>query len=290
METPETVLAEYISHLPTKTHSEARAGTYIDEAVAQHGISDLVAAVVRATESLDPELTRGAWLFIRDAAVHGSSARGEVSDAVRQELPSSGLFDALERCLHASAFGVRSGAVYTFGKLGFLENASRLVRALEARRDIDPFLLPGLLLESRWLEGRSDAHWGRVRELIASPQELSRWASLQVMSEARNEQPFATALELAGSLEHDPSELIRAEAVYVVALLADDVRRARRGRVSKEEWARSGREFERQERQRIAALKPRVTFYDLTQRFTWTLTEPNYRLEDVIAFLQPLRS
>jgi hypothetical protein len=289
METPETVLAEYVSHLPTKTPSEARSGTYIDEAVARHGISHLVAAVVRATESLDPELTRRAWLFIRDAAVHGSSA-ADVSDAVRQELPSSGLFDALERCLHASAFAVRSGAVYTFGKLGFSENTSRLVRALEARRAIDPFLLPGLLLESRWLEGRDDAHWGRVRELVASPQELSRWASLQVMSEARDEQAFATALDLAGSLEHDPSELIRAEAVYVVALLTDGVGRARRGRVSKEEWARSGRELERRERQRIAALKPRVTFYDLTQRFTWRLTEPDYRLEDVVMFLQSLRS
>jgi hypothetical protein len=84
--------------------------------------------------------------------------------------------------------------------------------------------------------------------------------------------------------------LIRAEAGYVIALLADAARRARRGRVSKEEWARDGRELERQERKRIAALRPRVTFLDLTQRFTWTLTEPDYRLEDVIAFLQPFRS
>jgi len=289
METPEAVLTEYVSHLPTRTQSETRAETYIDAAVARHGVSELVAAVVRATESLDPELTRGAWLFIRDAAIHGSSVR-EVSDAVRRELPGSGFFDALEHCLQASAFAVRSGAVYTFGKLGFPENADRLVRALKARRDIDPFLLPGLLLESRWLEGRWDAHWERVRELIRSPQELSRWASLEVMSEARDEQAPDKALVLAGSLEHDPSELIRAEAVYVVALMTDGARSSRSGRVSNEDWARSGREIARQERQRIAALRPRVTFHDLTQRFTWTLADPDYRLQDVIAFLEPLRS
>jgi HEAT repeat protein len=289
METPASALAEYAGHLPTQAELEARTGTYIDDAVARHGIPALLEAVVRATESRDPEATRGAWLFIRDAAIHGLSAH-EVSDAVRRELPGSGFFDALEQCLHDPAFAVRSGAVYTFGKLGFPENASRLARALRARRDLDPFLLPGLLAESRWLEGRAEGHWERVREVAVSPQELSRWASLQVLGEARDGEDAATALEQARLLEQDPSEFIRAEAVYVVALLAAEVRRAGRGFVSKEEWARAGRGAERQERRRVAALRPKVTFGELAHRFTLTLGEPDYRLEDVVAFLRSFRS
>jgi hypothetical protein len=288
METPETVLAEYVRHLPTRAQPGAVAGTYIDEAAARHGVPALVEAVVRATASLDPGLTHGAWIFIRDAAVHGLSAR-QVTGAVRRELPGSGFFDALERCLHAPAYAVRSGAVYTFGKLGFPENADRLIRALRARRDSDPFLLPDLLTESRWLEGRADAHWGRVRDLAAAPAELARWASLHAMSEAAGDGASA-ALDLARPMEHDPSALIRAEAVYVVARLADGLRRAETDRVSKEEWARSGREIERGERRRIASLKPEVTFSDLNQRFTSTLAEPDYRLEDVVAFLHSLRT
>lgn len=288
METPETALVGYVRHLPTRAQSDATVGTYIDEAVARHGIPALVGAVVRATVSLEPESTHGAWIFIRDAAVHGLSAR-QVTDAVRSELPGSGFFDALERCLHAPAFAVRSGAVYTFGKLAFPENADRLIRALRARRDSDPFLLPGLLAESRWLEGRADAHWNRVRELTASNAELTRWASVHAMGDGGGEDASA-ALELARSMEHDSSALIRAEVVYVAARLADAVRRAGSGRVSKEEWARSGREIERRERRRIASLKPEVTFSDLLQRFTLTLAEPDYRLEDVLAFLHSPRT
>lgn len=288
METPETVLSEYPYNLPTTVRAAVEAGTYIDEAVARHGVPAMIAEVIRATETLDPALAHDAWLFIRDASIQGLSAR-EVSDRFRRELPGSGLFDALERCLHAPVFSLRSGAAYTFGKMGFPENAARLARAFEVRRDLDPFLMPGLLFESRWLEPGWDAHWERVRGMTGSPGELSRWCSLHLLREARDEQ-IATALDLARPLQRDPSALVRAEAGHVVARLDDAARRARRGLVGKEEWAAHGRAFEARERQRVDALAPKVTFEELMHRFTLAATEPDYRLEDVLAFLQPLRS
>ncbi len=288
METPEAVLANYISRLSAGASSEAREGAYIEEAVARHGVGGLVAAVVQATESLEPAPTNAAWLFVRDAAAHGLAARA-VADAFRNELPRSGFFDALERCLHAPVFSVRSEAVRTFGKLGFPENVSRLARALEARRDNDPFLLPGLLLESRWLEREWSAHWMRVREVIASREELSRWASLEVIGECQEEEATSTALELARGLEDDHSSLIRTEAHFAAARLADVIRRTRRGNVSKEEWARTGRALEQQERQRIAALKPAWTFSAVMHRFTSAAPTPDYRLAEVASFVDTVR-
>jgi hypothetical protein len=287
METPESVLSEYVHNLPTTVHAGVETETYIDEAVARHGVSAMIAEVTRATGSLDPAVAHGAWLFIRDASIQGLSAR-EVSDRFRRELPDSGLFDALERCLHAPVFALRSGAVYTFGKMGFPENAARLARAFEARRDLDPFLMPGLLFETRWLEAGGGTHWERVRELTGSSGELSRWCSLHLLREARDER-IATALDLARSLQRDPSAFVQAEAVHVVARLADAARRDRRGCTGKEEAAH-GRAFEAQEQQRIAALAPEVTFEEVMHRFTLAATEPDYTLEDVLAFLQPLRS
>lgn len=288
METPDAVLANYASRLAAPASSEGRPGVYIEEAVARHGVGDLVATVVRATGSLDPASTHASWLFIRDASVHGTVSR-EISDAFRDELPRSGFFDALERCLDAPVFAVRSEAARTFGKLGFPENVGRLARALEARRDNDPFLLPGLLFESRWLEGEWNAHWMRARNVIASPEELSRWASLEVIGDCHEEEATATALELARGLENDSSKLIRTEALYVSARLADSTRRARRGNVSKQEWARTGRELEQQERRRIAALKPAWTFSGVMQRFTAAAPTPDYRLDEVASFLDTVR-
>jgi hypothetical protein len=276
MRTPETIIAEYLDHLQSEP--------YVDEAVAQHGVSNLLAEAVRATRTIDPGRVGDALLFVRDVSI--GLFRPQITESFRMELPRSGLFEALEACLGAPSFSVRAQAVYTYGKLSFAENTERLIRAFETRKDNDPFLLHRLLFEIRWLERQPDAHWGRIRELAACHAELSRWASLAFAREsARDDLELTKALELSASFERDESSLIRSEATYVRATLE---RSARQRKLDKSE-RRAMRTADREEKARIASFRPPILFHQLEQRFTAARTEPDYTVAEVLEFLAPFR-
>jgi hypothetical protein len=269
MRTPETIIAEYLDHL--------EAEPYVDEAVAQHGVPNLLAEVVRFTKTIDPVRVGQALLFVRDASI--GVFRTQLTESFRNELPGSGLFDALEACLRAPHFSVRADAVYTYGKLSFSENTARLIRALETRQETDPFLIGRLLFEIRWLERRADAHWSRIHVLSASRAELSRWAALAFACKSPNDELELThALELAASFQRDESDLIRREAIYLGAALE---RSARHRNLNKAE-RRKRRADDKEEKNRIETLRPAISFAQLEQRFTAARSEPDYTVADVL--------
>ena len=250
MSTPEAVIAGYIDHLQPET--------YMEEAIAAHGVPALVGQVVRVSRPRSHQLP-DALAFIRDASI------GVFDDAIRarfrSELGRSGLFDALETCLSLPSFAIRSQAVYTFGKLGFPETAPRLIQAFEARRERDPFLVNRLALEIRWLEGQSDSHWLRVGQLVASEGELSRWAALGVITSWTYTVTPPQAIELVDRLCADRSRLIHAEATGVAAFLAG----------------------------KDPGVPPRVTFEQLERRFTDATTHADYTVDEVLAYLETVR-
>jgi hypothetical protein len=293
METPDAAVAGYLENVGPGPYADA----YVPEIVARHGVEALVAAVVRAVRSAlvgSPELdgARRALLFVRDVATGWVGPPWEdLVPRFREALPASGLFDALERCLHAPVFATRALAVYSFGKLHFPENVRPLEEALAARRDADPFLVPDLVSEIGWIAADPTVRWALVRQLMASPAELTRWAAVAVLSEhAINDEP-APLVELAAALTRDPSPFVGEEAGHLSASLALD---ARLRAIPREAW-KASRAAAREERTRIEALRPQVTFEDLRARFTAPKPIPfapgreDYTVDEVLAFLAPLR-
>lgn len=202
MTTPEAVIASYLDHLQDEA--------YIEAALVRHGAAALVDAAVRLMHSQETENFDDAVLFIRDVSI--GLMRQEITLAFRAQLPDSGLFDALERCLRAPVFHFRTQAAYTFGKLCYPENADRLIRVLEERRDTDPLLTPQLLLEIRWLKHDDEAHWRRIQWLAEAPEGVCRWAALQAIEDTTPCPPGAPIDDLLTTLQHDSFDYIRAEA------------------------------------------------------------------------------
>lgn len=252
------------------------SSTFIDEAVARHGVATIVDEITRR---VDQTAAPDAMLLARDLAVYGVF-RQQLVDEVRGLLPRSGLFAALERCLEAPVFNARHGAVYTFGKLGFEENVPRLLRAFDQRRDRDPFLVPGLVFEIGWLQGDPSADAERVQAVIASSCELTRWSALAIIDQQLDDE---RGLEVAERLLEDPHALIRAEAAYRVAWLSR--RLAARGLDS------SPAPVTAQERRTIEASRPPITFDALQHRFCLAPEHaPDYSVDEVMAYLARLPS
>ena len=205
MTTPEAIIASYLDHLQDEA--------YIEAALVRHGAAALVDAAVRLVHSLETESFDDAVLFIRDVSI--GLFRQEVTLAFRAQLPDSGLFDALARCLRAPVFHLRTQAAYTFGKLCYPENADRLIRVLEERRDTDPLLTPHLLSEICWLKQDDEGHWRRVQWLAEAPVGVCRWAALQAIQDTAPCSPGVPIDDLLSTLQHDSFDCLRVEATCV---------------------------------------------------------------------------
>lgn len=273
----ETVIAEYVHNIESEE--------YIDRAMTQHGVQGLVQQAVRWVNSPEPDRVGDALLFIRDLGI--GVFRAETTEAFRNELPNSGLFEALERCLHVPYVVTRLRAIYTFGKLCFAENAPVLIRAFNLRRELDPLIVPRLLQEVLWLDGDVDAHWHRLHRLLASSHELTRWAALSSALETRDEdRSLSRSLRLLDQCIRDASPLIRAEARHAHAVLD---RMIRLGAMNKQQ-RQTARELDKSERRNIESLRPKIIFGDLEIRFTKMHgMKPDYRVEDVLMFVEQFR-
>ena len=256
MTTPEAVIASYLEHIQDEA--------YIEAALARHGAAALVDAAVRLVRSLETEQFNDAVLFIRD--VYTGIFPKKITLGFRAQLPGSGLFDALDRCLRAPSFHLRSQAAYTFGKLGYPENAERLIHVLEKRRDIDPLLTPQLLFEIRWLTDDEEAHWRRIEWLAEAPEGVCRWAALQAIEGTAPCPPGAPIDALLATLQHDCFEAIRADAT------------------SLQETLRLRTAGTHQAAQTTAGHTP-LTFSDLSIRFWHHHAAADYTPADLLAFL-----
>lgn len=271
MTAPTEVVLSYIDHLEEES--------YVREAVADHGVPDLIAAVVQAVDTLQCEDVTKAGLFVIDLCIGVLGT--ELAAEARSLLPSSGLFDGLARCLHAPTFSVRSHAVYTLGKLTFRENLALLERTFRERRDSDPLLMPDLLFEAFWLEPHDDSHWARTRNLAESPNCLSRWAALAVIEKHFKSEPVATVDDILARSTRDSFLPIRAEAAYRQA----ECNRQIANRSLTKEQFRAERSRLKVERSHVEGLRPKLTFDHLGATFLNSHRHPDYTTADVLAFL-----
>jgi hypothetical protein len=239
--TPAVIIGDYFDHLESRE--------YVEHAIAEHGVPALIAEVARVAAAAEPKPMGPALAFVRDAA---SSLLGDaIQDAVRDELPRSALFDALERCLYIPHHNVRAQATYTFGKLCFAENAGRLIAALDARRELDPFMIDRWLFEIRWLERDPARAIDRLRVLVDSPGELTRWAAAHVIGKEHRDEVAAQLTALRDRLRDDASPFVRAEA---------------------------------------RDTSPRLVFDELEWRFTNRVTPEDYSVAEVEAYLASRRA
>ena len=271
MNTPEAVIASYLDHVQDEA--------YVDAALKHHSPAALVDAAVRLVQGTETEGFDDAALFIRHVST--GLFRQETTLAFREHLPGSGLFDALDRCLRAPSFHLRTQAANTFGKLCYPENADRLIRVLEERRDIDPLLTPQLLFEIRWLRHDNDAHWRRIQWLTQAPEGICRWAALQAIEDTAPYPPASPVDGLLAKLQHDSFDYVRAEA--------GSLRRELHHQADMDSYpvpSGSEKEPSANAAPAPAAAHPSMKFSDLSIRFWHHHTAADYTTADVLTFLK----
>lgn len=272
MTTPEAVIASYLDHIQDEA--------YIEAALARHGAAALVNAAVRLVRSLETEQFDDAVLFIRDVSI--GLFQQEITLAFRALLPGSGLFDALDKCLRAPAFHLRSQAAYTFGKLSDPDNADRLIRVLEERRDRDPLLTPQLLFDIRWLRWDDEAHWRRIQWLAEAPEGVCRWAALQAIEDTASWPPGAPIDALLATLQYDHFDYIRAEATCLRHRLNRQTLAPQEPRTAEHPQALAPGNGQAEQ---AAADHTPMAFRDLSIRFWHHHTAADYTPADLRAFL-----
>lgn len=272
MTTPEAVIASYLDHIQDEA--------YIEAALVRHGAAALVATAVRLVRSLETESFDDAVLFIRDVSI--GLLRQEITRAFRAQLPGSGLFDALDLCLRAPVFHLRTQAAYTFGKLCYPDSADRLIRVLEERRDTDPLLTPHLLFEIRWLRWDDGAHWRRIQWLAKAPEGVCRWAALQAIEDTAPCPPGTPIDDLLVTLRHDRFDYIRAEATCLRNTLNRQTLTPQEPMAAEHQQTRvpgNGQAVQ------AAANNTPMAFRDLSIRFWHHHSAADYTPADLLAFL-----
>lgn len=274
-DTPEEIVGNYIAYLDDVT--------YLNAAIAKYGIQTLAKAAVNLLDDLDEESVLGVLPFIRDVSI--GVFPPDTTHSFRDAWPNVGLFEALDRCLTAPNFQIRSQAVYTFGKLGFMESQERLSRLFDERKDVDPLLVPSLMFELRWFTCQNQkGYWERISALAKSPESLTRWAALGCLedSHSRFNRPLVQAEELLTQLEQDSCPYVQKEAAYLHAQW--------RWRIQHRRLKKSERKAQEalleQKQQRIKALEPALNFWFLRVRFSQHYRNADYTIQDVLDFLK----
>jgi hypothetical protein len=194
-------ITRYIDHLGDVA--------WIEMLVGEHGLDRVLEECAAVLTGGDRGEVGHVTTFLRDIGIYGIIGDERVGQ-VRQRMPSV-ILPALRPLLQAPVLEVRMEAIYTLGKLTFVEEAGALRQAFPSYLERDPFCLERVLGELQWLAGGSPELPPLIEQTIAHPSYLSRWAALGHLSctTARQERWLRT-------LSMDASPLVAAEARHLI--------------------------------------------------------------------------
>ncbi len=252
-------LSEFLMH--EETPVESILGGYI--------LAEVFHEIDSILRTAHPEAILNTLCFVRDAHRYLHPFR----DDFREHLASSGIWGTLRDLLRAPNFGVRSGAIYTLGKLTVRERAHLLSDAFPFYLEFDPINLPGLLQEYLWLT--NEWNWSLVEQVAAAEHYLKRWSLCEVLDDSNHS--TETSSRILGVLERlksDSHSMVAAEAKFRF----ERVNVKLGPKLPKTEW--------RKEAKRISNLEPRITFGFVAIRFM--RDRADYSLEDFDRFVTNL--
>lgn len=213
--------------------------------------------------------------------------RRSIYGHLSKQLEASGYFQILQGYVEAPIFFKRADAVATLARMGHRESVGFLSEVFEERRDTDPFLMPGLVSEIRWLDRNTAAHDGRLGMLAGSSEAICRWAAVEIAGDMPSPGSTPAVIrDLISGLEDDPFSCVREQAKYLEARF-ELCRKI--DALTKEERISMKQELSR-EKKRVESSRPDMTFSDLYIRF-WNAHEaPDYTCDDIYEFLDKHRT
>ncbi len=246
-------------------------------------LAELVSSVERAAlDNSIVELLRSgnaaaigeACLLVRDLVLLGS--RNEKCRQFRESYFDSSVVRALEELVTAPNLHIRRQAVYTLGKTGSVSSLPVLHHAFHDLLESDPLLVPGLVGEIFWLEGREIPDL--IDEAVSSAQYLTRWAVLYIFACRANPEDMSSPewqlrIRLYTRLVRDPSAWVRAEAEYQKAFFdyeAEYRQALLDGTMASPSMSKKAR---RDARREIERRRPSMCFVDLEIAFNNHLYE-----------------
>jgi len=231
---------------------------YLSRVVGGFETDRLIAEIVDLLHTEDVDKVHLTCLALRDLIMVCDD--DHVADFQRT-YHGSAIVAELERIARDGKRGVRGDAIYTLGKTGCTGSIPILMDVFRSSIQSDPLVLPQVLFEICWLD-RSRLE-GLVDEMLAGPSFLTRWATL--------EGPGADIA--CGRLIHDPHDLVRAEAIFHLALISRPV-------LPKTEAKRKRKELD--------SYRPSVSFTDIRIMFDHWLREggrTDYSVDEVEMFV-----
>ena len=235
-------------------------------------IMDALCTLVKHTE--DSQVFASACSFAQDIILYASlSARSETENAFVR----AGFAGLLAQRLFGANYWIRDSAAYTLGKLNLPGSGIALMQAFHQFRDIDPLLLPRLVLEAGWCQAAEQEVL--LAKLVESPCWLSRWCVLEDIQWEVGETETAR-MHLVHQLAQDTVGFVAEEARFLL-------RKAR--------FLRETRELPRPERRRLGkalnAEEPFLTWKMVRLRFEQQLSQSrksDYTVGELEAFVVAL--
>ncbi|MGO8671789.1 MAG: hypothetical protein ACLQVD_10540 [Capsulimonadaceae bacterium] len=167
-------------------------------------------------EGEDPDEVSAACLVIRNGLI--GWAHSDAVTRFENEFGASQIPATLEHLLTSTCHWLHGEAIYTIGKIGWIDSLPVLHSIVPSFCESDPLCLPGLIFEIRWIESNSNVAprcAEHLETMVQSPHFVTRWAAVGCAHRDEG---------ILKRLRSDPHPAVCAEAIYVhERLLLDQV-------------------------------------------------------------------
>jgi hypothetical protein len=196
-------------------------------------------------------------LFLRDAILFGS--HNQKCHQFIANYPQSSIVKALEKLIFSDNYSIQYQAIYALGKTCSHSSKYVLRQAFDLYRDSDPLLLDRLIFEMEWL-GVEDVE-NCIEQMADSASYLTRWAAVEHI-DLYEDAIFPNWVEI---LRRDEREFIRVEAEYKCQQIIKSIQTPILSKVE-----------QRQRAKEIKNIEPKISFQDLSLRFTNYLSSKGF--------------
>jgi hypothetical protein len=188
-------------------------------------------------------------LFLRDAILFG--VRNQKCHQFIADYPQSSIVKALEKLIFSDNYSIQHQAIYALGKTCSDSSKYVLRGAFDLYRDSHPLLLDRLIFEMQWL-GVEDLE-NCIEQMADSSCYLTRWAAVEHI-DRYEDAIFPDWVEI---LRLDEREFIRVEAEYKCQQIIESIQAPTLSKMEQRQGAKE-----------IKNIEPKISFQDLSLRFT----------------------
>ncbi len=199
---------------------------YLLNIVNTLSFSEFERILCQLLKSLDREIVSDTCFAIRDLIVSYSHRYDEFAEFGKKYAESL-IVKTVESLLFSENRNTVRDAIYTLGKTGSYISIPALNKAFYHLKDTDPFMLPRLFSEMKWLG--LENFWELVDSMISSENYFTRWAAIHELPAFIDENDEEKSIlsdnkyKYLERLKQDSNKFVRIEAEYRYKMIFQNI-------------------------------------------------------------------